>query len=152
MASETSTTKSVRVANREEFSKLQHFRGLPKYIAAIDFGTTHCSLTYQLHTNHASAEEMPTILRLDKTIPQSVRVPSSILFDQNGNRLSCGWGAVEEYNGMDDNQRPDFIFLEHVKMKLHFEEVSILNSYSTFDVTSMSMTLYKTQCSRPMYH
>lgn len=115
---------TLRVARREAFRSSQQFRPKPQNIAAIDFGTTHCSVAYQLNVTHVSAEDNPIILKLDQNVSQSVRVPSCILFDRDGNRLSFGWEARDDYSGMDSDQRPEHIYMEHIKMKLHLEEVS----------------------------
>ena len=103
---------------------IHRFRTKPINIATIDFGTTHCSVTYQLNVDKlANGGEKPEILTLDDKGDRNVRVPSCILFDQSGHRVAFGYQAREQYYAMDHVLRPEFIYFEHVKMKLHHEKV-----------------------------
>lgn len=105
------------------------FREKPRNIATIDFGTTHCSVTYQLNAHLADGDQKPQILKLDESGPLAVRVPSCILFDREGKRRSFGYQARTQYYKMEQRTRPNFIYFEQIKMKLQHDKVGAY-SYS----------------------
>ena len=104
------------------------FRDKPRNVATIDFGTTRCSVTYQLNAHLAAGDEKPEILKIDESGPVAARVPSCILFDKEGIRHLFGYQARTEYYKMRQDLRPDFIYFEQIKMKLQHDEVGACNN------------------------
>ncbi len=96
-----------------------NFREPSKKVAAIDFGTTHCSVAYI--TESDSIERGPQRLLLNGSFP---RVPTAVLFKPDGLLMSFGQGARTEYLNLDDDVRPDYIYFEQIKMKLQLDEVN----------------------------
>ena len=88
-------------------------------IAAIDFGTTNCSLAYV--TVGDSFEEGPKRLPLNTTF---YRVPTAILFTSDGAIDSFGYDARQQYLNLDDDDRLDHAYFEQIKMDLQHDEVS----------------------------
>ncbi len=112
--------KANRVAKR-----FDSFRSRPDSIVTIDFGTTHCSLTYLTSIEaiqNPSAIE-PVLLKLDTQGRK--RVPSSILFDQFGDRKSFGYPARDQYAKMLNPLRPSVAFFEHIKKDIQRKNVSL---------------------------
>lgn len=87
-------------------------------IAAIDFGTTNCSVAYT-----TGVEEEPRRLQLNSTY---YRVPTAILFNQDGTINSFGYDARSEYLNLDDEERPECPYFEQIKMTLQHDEVSYI--------------------------
>ena len=88
-------------------------------IAAIDFGTTNCSVAYI--TVGSGAEEGPRRLPLNKTY---YRVLTAILFKPDGSIDSFGYDARTEYLNLDDEDRLNYAYFEQMKMNLQHDEVS----------------------------
>ena len=111
VTSPNGTTK----AERRRFADLDRkFRGDPEFcVAAIDYGTTHCSVNYTLYPGDSSKEKR-VVVRLDE-FRNVGRVPNCILFNQYGKRLSFGYQAREKYSRISDEQRKKFFYFEHVK-------------------------------------
>ena len=112
------TSKAVRIRDPSV-----SFRSTPKFLATIDFGTTHCSVTYIVNAHvHDNPSEMdPIILKLDEEGRH--RVPSCILFDSNGKKVAFGHKARTIYSGLDHEERPNYTYFEHIKRHLQREEV-----------------------------
>ena len=98
------------------------------YIAAIDFGTTNCSVAYILPGE--MSEKGPVMLPFDGTF---YRVPTAILFDPRGRVKAFGTTARRAYGNLDDDERLEYAFFEQMKMNLQHEQVSlsvfIVNSF-----------------------
>ena len=96
----------------------------PPYLAAIDFGTTHCSVAYLIRPDKQPnpSEVDPTVLTLDED--GNRRIPSYILFDEGGNKIAFGQEAREEYAALDHEERSLYHYFEHVKKKLQHDEVT----------------------------
>ena len=96
----------------------------PQFVSAIDFGTTHCSVAYlirpDLAANKPSGVE-PIVLELDNA--GSLRVPNSILFNLNGNKMGFGYEARERFASLKWKLRPLYYYFEHVKKNLQNEKV-----------------------------
>ena len=90
------------------------------YIAAIDFGTTNCSVAYILPGE--MSENGPVMLPFDGTF---YRVPTGILFNPLGKVKAFGTTARRAYGNLDDEERLEYAFFEHMKMNLQHEEVSL---------------------------
>ena len=101
-------------------------------IAAIDFGTTNCSVAY---TTIGSRSEKPQILPLNTS---HYRVPVAILFSTDGTIDSFGYDARKEYLNLDDEERLEYAYFEQIKMTLQHDEVFILDMQ-----TKMRDTLQK---------
>ena len=95
----------------------------PRFLATIDFGTTHCSVAYLLRPDKKPnpSEFDPTLLTLDED--GNRRVPSYILFDASGKKIAFGKEAREQYADFDHEERPQYHYFEHVKKKLQHNEV-----------------------------
>ena len=76
-------------------------------IAAIDFGTTNCSVIYTV-----KRDESPQRLSLNKFD----RVPTAILFKPDGTINSFGYEARAQYLDLDDEDRPEYAYFEQIKM------------------------------------
>ena len=102
------------------------FRTTPKYLATIDFGTTHCSVAYLLRPDMATnpSEVDPTVLKLDNA--GNKRVPSCILFDSNGKKVAFGHEAREQFAALNHELRHQHHYFEHVKKNLQYEKVPYL--------------------------
>ena len=96
----------------------------PPYLAAIDFGTTHCSVAYLIRPDKEPnpSEVDPTVLTLDED--GNRRVPSYILFGEDGNKIAFGQEAREQYSAFDHEERSLYHYFEHVKKKLQHDEVT----------------------------
>ena len=91
---------------------------IPRFLATIDFGTTHCSVAYLLRPDLSPnpSEVDPTLLKLDNA--GNRRVPSCILFDPNGRNIAFGNEAREQYADLNRDLRPLYYYFEHVKRNL----------------------------------
>ena len=105
------------------------FRTTPKYLATIDFGTTHCSVAYLHRPDRAPnpSEVDPNLLKLDNA--GNRRVPSCILFDSNGEKLAFGHEAREQFIAVEHKLRPKYHYFEHVKRHLQHEQVTELHLF-----------------------
>lgn len=83
-------------------------------IAAIDFGTTNCSLAYTIDKSDLK------LLALRSTLK---RVPTAVLFDKDGNVEYFGEDAREEYGNLEDDERLKHAYFEHIKMNLQNDKV-----------------------------
>ena len=113
------TSNGCIVAKRVPRSKTD-FHKPSKNVAAIDFGTTNCSVAYLTETD--IPERGPQRLLLSGNYS---RVPNAVLFDPNGSLLSFGMDARLEYSNLEDDKRPDYIYFEHIKMNLQSDEASL---------------------------
>ena len=87
-------------------------------IAAIDFGTTNCSLAYILPGE--MTEQGPNMLPFEGTI---YRVPTAILFNKNGAVEAFGVAARRIYRNLDDEELLEYAYFEQIKMDLQHDEV-----------------------------
>ena len=98
----------------------------PRFLATIDFGTTHCSVVYLLRPDlepHLTPSEVnPFELKLDND--GNRRVPCCILFDSNGSKVAFGHEAREQYADLDREERPLYHYFEHVKKNLQHDKVT----------------------------
>ncbi len=111
--------KATRVAK-----DLDEFRSKPNTIVTIDFGTTHCSVSYltSIKACPDPSEMEPVLLNLDSQGRK--RVPSCILFDHLGGMKSFGYQARDQYAKLLITERPACAFFEHVKKEIQRTEVS----------------------------
>ena len=94
------------------------FRRASEFVAAIDFGTTFCSVAYILQ---GSKE----ILKLPIDGPLT-RVPNAILVERKTNTvMAFGSRARENFSLMKKGDRDKVIFFERMKMILYREQVSL---------------------------
>ena len=105
---------TVKRVPREESG----FRVPSSNIAAIDFGTTGCSVAYT--TVESRPEEDPWRLPLNTTF---YRVPTAILFKPDGSIDSFGYDARAQYLNLDDEERLEYAYFEQIKMRLQHDEV-----------------------------
>ena len=102
----------------------------PTNVAAIDFGTTHCSLAY---STAASADETSSL----KLGDYHARVPTAILLKRGKERLnsdgsvvgiecsidSFGYVAQNKYQRLKRGDNAKFLYFERMKMRLQHEKV-----------------------------
>ena len=93
------------------------FRKDTENIAAIDFGTTNCSVAY---TTVENKQEGPLRLTLNTAY---YRVPTAILFKPDGSIDSFGHDARAEYLNLDDDERLEHADFEQFKMTLQHDKV-----------------------------
>ncbi len=94
------------------------FREKSDNIAAIDFGTTNCSLAYI--TAGDSFEEGPKRLPLNTS---HYRVPTAILFTPDGSIDSFGYDARTQHFNLEDDQLLTYAYFEQIKMDFQHDEV-----------------------------
>ena len=94
-------------------------------IAAIDFGTTNCSVAYIVPVPDEMPDSGPEMLTFDGT---HYRVPTAILFDSDGVVDTFGTTARRNYASLEDDDKLECAFFEQIKMDLQHEEVSSRDS------------------------
>ena len=111
------TSNGCKVAKRVPRTE-SGFRTPSDNIAAIDFGTTNCSLAY---TN--GPENDLELLEINTTYK---RVPTAILFKPDGTIDSFGSHARAQYLNLDDEERLEYAYFEEIKMNLQHDEVETI--------------------------
>ena len=102
----------ARVVRRSEAG----FRRASEYVAAIDFGTSFCSVAYALK---GSKEILK--LRLDGL---HTRVPNAILIERETNTVvAFGYRAQNQFSKL--RQQTRYIYFERVKLILYRTYVSL---------------------------
>ena len=108
-------SKEVCVVPRSEAG----FRPASGYVAAIDFGTTYCSVAYTLH---GSREIMQLPLSGSFT-----RVPNAVLIERVTNTVvAFGYRAREYFSRLPKEQENKYIYFERMKMMLYPTPVSLI--------------------------
>ena len=98
------------------------FRPASGYVAAIDFGTTYCSVAYTLHGSN-------DILKLPLDGPHT-RVPSAILIERESNAVAAfGYRAQDKFSHLKKHHEK-YIYFERMKMILYRKQVSQVARYS----------------------
>ena len=98
------------------------FRRASGYVAAIDFGTTNCSLAYALQGTKEILK-MP----LDG---HHIRVPNAILIEKESNKvIAFGYRAQTRFSRLRKTDRNKYIFFERMKMILYRTPVSPVYIY-----------------------
>ena len=92
------------------------------HIAAIDFGTTSCSLAYCLKGDLENMKEKTKIIKLDGV---NVRAPTAVLIDHKGKIIMFGRNAEDEWNSICENRKKKDknFFFKQIKMTLLREKV-----------------------------
>ena len=104
--------KKVRKIPRSEAG----FREASEYVAAIDFGTTFCSVAYTL-------EGSKDILKLPLDGPHT-RVPNAILIEKKSNTVvAFGYRAQEQFSRLKEKEK--YIYFQRMKMILYRNKVSL---------------------------
>ena len=101
-------------------------------VAAIDFGTTYCSIAYTT----AAADETSSL----KLNDYYTRVPTAILFkrgkgisrDCNSVGVECiidsfGYNAQDKYQRLKRRDNANYLYFERMKMRLQHDKVSSKN-------------------------
>ncbi len=120
--SKNGCSKADRVAKRSTDT----FRSTPNSIVTIDFGTTHCSVSKLAGIRkcpNPSALE-PVMLELDKEGRK--RVPSCVLFNQEGKLEFFGYNARNQYEKLTKEQKECSACFSHIKKEIQRKEVSII--------------------------
>ena len=119
------TSNGCSVAERVPRQEGDFREPLPN-IAAIDFGTTNCSVAYVTQLDGAKSGSLgdpgegPQRLPLNRTF---YRVPTAILFSPDGAVSAFGHDARAEYLNVADGDRSRWAYFEQIKMDLQHEEV-----------------------------
>ena len=93
------------------------FRRASGYVAAIDFGTTYCSLAYAL-------QETTEILKMPLD-GHHMRVPNAILIEKESNKVvAFGYRAQAQFSQLRKKDRQKYIYFERMKMILYRSPVS----------------------------
>ena len=108
------TSNGCSVAERISREKAG-FRVPSSNIAAIDFGTTNCSVAYTI-----AGDKGLHLLPLNNNF---YRVPTAILFARDGSVKTFGYDARTEYLNLDDDERLQYAYFEQIKMNLQHDEV-----------------------------
>ena len=87
-------------------------------IAAIDFGTSNCSLAYC-----KTEDEEMTLLRLE-SVENKVRIPTILLVDKDWKPIYFGERAIIEYDSLLEKDVKCHLF-ERVKLALGPDEVRL---------------------------
>ena len=94
------------------------FRPASGYVAAIDFGTTNCSVAYTLQGDKNSYK-----LPLDGPL---TRVPNAILIESGTNAVTAfGYRAQDKFSRLSKDQQEKYIYFERMKMILYRTRVSV---------------------------
>ena len=81
-------------------------------IAAIDFGTSNCSLAYS-----TGGDDSVNLLTLSSQEGQ-VRVPTILLVSDRGEPVKFGNRAIREYQTMDPDEQLNYHLFERIKLAL----------------------------------
>ena len=93
------------------------FREASGYVAAIDFGTTYCSVAYAL-------QREKEIIKLPLDGPLT-RVPNAILIERKSNSVvAFGYGAQNQFAQLPKEQQKEYIYFERMKMILYRKQVN----------------------------
>ena len=98
----------------ERSSNRSAFRAA-KNIAAIDFGTTGCSLAYRLQNDNG--------VRFVKLDNEDTRVPTAILVDEKGEVMCFGKQARKRYASLPMERKKQCFYFHRVKMNLQHDTV-----------------------------
>ena len=85
-------------------------------IAAIDFGTSSCSVAYWIKGDE-------TGVRLLRLSADDVRVPTEVLIDANGKVKEFGKNARRKYAQLSKEKKKDHHFFHDIKMMLQHDKV-----------------------------
>lgn len=110
------TIRAHRVPRRTS-----RLRKQSKNIAAIDFGTKNCSLSYITENDKLEITRGIPKLPLNGTY---LRVPTAILFNPSGEVEAFGHDARTLYANLDDEEREVYVYFEEIKMNLHKDQVT----------------------------
>ena len=106
------------------------FRRASENVAAIDFGTTFCSLAYTL-------KGTKEIVKLPLEGPQT-RVPNAILIEKESNTaLAFGYRAQRRFCQLRKNQE-EYAYFERMKMILYRTKVSLFRLLYVYDRVPMT--------------
>lgn len=101
------------------------FRPASEFVAAIDYGTTHCSVAYTLQ------QESKEIFKLPIDGPHT-RVPNAILIERKTNTVEAfGQRARNKFSMMKSEDREKYIYFERMKMILYRRRVSTFSYLSS---------------------
>lgn len=93
-------------------------------VAAIDFGTTNCSLAYIIGSDSGE----PELLNINGT---ERRVPTAVLFDEYGVVESLGKIARDGCRNLRGKQLLSWAYFEQIKMELQRDEVGYSTIFAT---------------------
>ena len=106
------------------------FRRASENVAAIDFGTTFCSLAYTL-------KGTKEIVKLSLNSPHT-RVPNAILIEKESNTVfAFGYHAQQRFYRLGRDQEK-YAYFERMKMILYRTEVSLFRFLYVYDRVPMT--------------
>ena len=112
----------------------------PRNVAAIDFGTTNCSLAYIIAgRSESSAPKNPNLLSFNGVF---YRVPTAVLFGKDGVVAHFGENAREVYCNQDEEEQLECAYFEQIKMNLQQDEVGYTVLVSTYSITKFIPSLF----------
>ena len=119
------TSNGVVKAERLGFGKLQHkFRSIPEHLAAIDYGTTHVSVSYVFRPDlHLKQKDINSIMIPLNDSSDNFRVPNCMLFDKEGKLIKFGYEARRRYL-----RHQDCYYFERVKKVLRHDTEEVILS------------------------
>ena len=120
ISSTRTTSNGCSVAKRVSRTNVGWRQPSPN-IAAIDFGTTNCSLAYILPGKMPA--HGPNMLPFHGTVH---RVPTAILFNKDGSVKAFGATARKKYRTLKGEQLLEHAYFEQIKMNLQQDEVLIV--------------------------
>ena len=95
------------------------FRPASGFVAAVDFGTTYCSVAYTLQQKSNEIHKLP----IDGP---HTRVPTAILIERKTNAVEAfGFRAQTKFSTMKKEVREKYIYFERMKMILYRRMVSM---------------------------
>ncbi|KAH3714839.1 hypothetical protein DPMN_057540 [Dreissena polymorpha] len=100
-------------------------------VAAIDFGTTYSGYAFQLTQDYDSKNPTfkimsPQAWNSGKTQLTSMKTPTCLLLDNNGDLDCFGYEAEEKYANLClDNDHGNWYYFRRFKMRLHDSSVSM---------------------------
>ena len=125
----------VSLPGEEERNTVGSSRATGRNIAAIDFGTTHCSLAYCM-----AGSQSISLLPLDTN--GNCRIPSSILIDDDHKIKAFGHRARHAYSALSAEKKKTHYYFKEMKMELQHGEVCNVSGC----IANTRMIFYSSLC------
>ena len=104
----------------EEIDRIRTFRAA-KNVAAIDFGTTACSLAYSLQSS-----DQIKFVKLDN---EDTRVSTAMLVNEEGKIMCFGKKARRRYASLPQEKKDQCFYFSEFKMDLQHDKVCKLSAW-----------------------
>ena len=138
----------VTAAKRVSFESIGcKYRGKPKHLATVDFGTSHCSLAYLLNVDIIDdpANIDPVCVTFLCGPVHKSRVSTSALFDSDGDLVYFGESAIAMYKQFVKSGKEGYHFFHHIKSAFQRDKVR-----KCYHLCSCKMLMVLQQCSPSM--